>query len=1095
MATNDVHMQDPSEGDQTEPEPLMEAVEENGDANMDGNDVHAPITETVDPAAEKQAEEEDSMEGSHTWDIHNVTHNKDLKRFSEPFMIGGYPWRILVFPRGNRAGSAVLSAYLDCGESQTQPINWTRRASFKLSMVNQRDHTKTICKGMSRCGKAAHQFSAQANDWGFTAFANQQDIFAPNAGFLVNDTLRMNVVVRVERPEDLYYDSKKSTGYVGLKNQGATCYMNSLLQTLYNINYFRQLQFGDTSVSTKDLTKSFGWDTMEGFMQHDVQELNRVLCDNLEEKMKNTKVQGAISHLFEGHTVNFVECINVDYKSNRKESYMDLQLDVKGCKNVYDSFVKYTEVEMLDGQNQYKAEGHGLQDARKGVLFDDFPPVLQLQLKRFEYDFQRDMMVKINDRYEFPDELDLDVDDGKFLAPGADRSVRNLYKLHSVLVHSGGVHGGHYYAYIRPASKQWLKFDDEKVYKEPSKRALDEQFGGEDETPPPAPGFTSPTLKLTKYSNAYMLVYVRESSWKDIMLDVSQNDIAEHVRSRLKAEAEEKERRRKEKMEAHLYTIIKVARDEDFKNQIGTHQFFDLVDNDKVESFRVKKQTTLAEFKQMVAEKWGIAVEQQRFWMWATRQNRSVRPSTPLAPNSDENRVCDIREPAAGGFGRQGNQSEVRLYLEEGPQAKGLHTIERDELLSLLSCMNPPHPKAVLPGQVTEEIKFEPKVMIDKVDQRQTFHQAQLEHGDILVVQALPSPEEAKSLKYPLAKDYLDYVKWRITVHFKKLDNPKEEALSLELSSKDTYEEVSRRLAAALRPPLEDPLKLRFTQQNNYTQQPKPQAMRFPTQEQDLPDMLQHFGQTTDTLFYEVLDLPLPQLERLKTLKASLFTRLPCQLGIEIAFHGEKAEEVAQHQLRLPKDSCIEHVLEELRKLLPADYASTPLRLLQIYWSKIYKVFDEKDDIEGINDQYWHLRAEAVPEDQLSVSEQDQLMHVYHFTCDQQSHVNNFGDPFLLRVTDTDTLADIRPRIQQKLGIADEEFAKWKFAAIASLRPPDYLNDDDSIASKFVKSTSTYSSGQDSIYLGLEHTDAHPHRHRHHNNRLSHYERPVKIYN
>ena len=37
------------------------------------------------------------------------------------------------------------------------------------------------------------------------------------------------------------WDSRKYTGFVGLKNQGATCYMNSLLQTLYCTNKLRQV--------------------------------------------------------------------------------------------------------------------------------------------------------------------------------------------------------------------------------------------------------------------------------------------------------------------------------------------------------------------------------------------------------------------------------------------------------------------------------------------------------------------------------------------------------------------------------------------------------------------------------------------------------------------------------------------------------------------------------------------------------------------------------------------------------------------------------------------------------------------------------------
>jgi ubiquitin carboxyl-terminal hydrolase 7 len=52
---------------------------------------------------------------------------------------------------------------------------------------------------------------------------------------------------------------------------------------------FYKLQYSDTSVATKELTKSFGWDTYDSFLQHDVQELNRVLCEKLEDKMKVTE--------------------------------------------------------------------------------------------------------------------------------------------------------------------------------------------------------------------------------------------------------------------------------------------------------------------------------------------------------------------------------------------------------------------------------------------------------------------------------------------------------------------------------------------------------------------------------------------------------------------------------------------------------------------------------------------------------------------------------------------------------------------------------------------------------------------------------------
>jgi ubiquitin carboxyl-terminal hydrolase 7 len=44
------------------------------------------------------------------------------------------------------------------------------------------------------------------------------------------------------------------------------------------------------------------------------------------------------------------------------------------------------------------------------------------------------------------------------------------------------------------------------------------------------PGLNNTPFKFTKYSNAYMLVYIRESDKDKIICNVDEKDIAEHLR-------------------------------------------------------------------------------------------------------------------------------------------------------------------------------------------------------------------------------------------------------------------------------------------------------------------------------------------------------------------------------------------------------------------------------------------------------------------------------------------------------------------------------------------------------------------------------------
>uniref|UniRef100_A0A1I7WH50 Ubiquitin carboxyl-terminal hydrolase n=1 Tax=Heterorhabditis bacteriophora TaxID=37862 RepID=A0A1I7WH50_HETBA len=116
--------------------------------------------------------------------------------------------------------------------------------------------------------------------------------------------------------------------YVGLVNQAMTCYLNSLVQSLYMTPEFRNAIYqweykktgkgaGESSIpcqiqklflllqttdrdslETKDLTTSFGWQGNEAYDQHDVQELCRLMFDALELKWKGTQHEKLIQNLY-----------------------------------------------------------------------------------------------------------------------------------------------------------------------------------------------------------------------------------------------------------------------------------------------------------------------------------------------------------------------------------------------------------------------------------------------------------------------------------------------------------------------------------------------------------------------------------------------------------------------------------------------------------------------------------------------------------------------------------------------------------------------------------------------------------------------------
>uniref|UniRef100_A0A8C8RPM6 Ubiquitin carboxyl-terminal hydrolase 40 n=1 Tax=Pelusios castaneus TaxID=367368 RepID=A0A8C8RPM6_9SAUR len=277
---------------------------------------------------------------------------------------------------------------------------------------------------------------------------------------------------------------REFTNLSGIKNQGGTCYLNSLLQTLHFTPEFREALFSlgpeelgsledinkpdakvrliplqlqrlfaqlllldQQAASTTDLTDSFGWNSNEEMRQHDVQELNRILFSALETSLVGTSGHDLINRLYHGTVVNQIVCKECKNVSERQEDFLDLTVAVKDVSGLEEALWNmYVEEEYFEKDNLYRCGAcNKLVEAAKSAKLRKLPPFLTVSLLRFNFDFEKCERYKDTSCYTFPIRINLrpfceqiQLDDSEY-----------IYELFSVIIHKGGCYGGHYHVYIK----------------------------------------------------------------------------------------------------------------------------------------------------------------------------------------------------------------------------------------------------------------------------------------------------------------------------------------------------------------------------------------------------------------------------------------------------------------------------------------------------------------------------------------------------------------------------------------------------------------------------------------------------------------------